>query len=123
MVQRIFVYLFICKVTTTKVNFRFYKQSSQATTRLICEGAIFVQAALIFLYTLKKVPRKYYVRFWKCNLIHTPQSTQNSFSRKSNVKFCIIFNMISFTNAQGSVMIRLACSKFLLLINYFDRRF
>ena len=31
--------------------------------------------------------------------------------------------MISFDNVQGSVKIRLACSKFFLLINYFDRRF
>ena len=34
---------------------------------------------------------------------------------KSDLKFCIIFNMISFANAQGSVKIRLACSKALLL--------
>ena len=31
----IFVYLFIYKVTMTKVNFRFYKQCSQAATHLI----------------------------------------------------------------------------------------
>ena len=31
----IFVYLFIYEVTMTKVNFRFYKQCSQAATRLI----------------------------------------------------------------------------------------
>ena len=31
------------------------------------------------------------------------------------IKFCVIFNMISFVNAQGSVKIRLACSKALLL--------
>ena len=30
----IFVYLFICEVMTNKVNFRFYKQYSQAATRL-----------------------------------------------------------------------------------------
>ena len=35
--------------------------------------------------------------------------------RKSNLKFCIIFYMISFINAQGSVKIRIACSKALLL--------
>ena len=35
--------------------------------------------------------------------------------RRSNLTFCIIFNMISFINAQGSVKIRLACSKPLLL--------
>ena len=35
--------------------------------------------------------------------------------RKSDLNFCIIFNMISFFNAQGSVKIRLACSKALLL--------
>ena len=37
----IFVYLFIYKVTTTKVNFRFYKQCSQAITQLFYERAIF----------------------------------------------------------------------------------
>ena len=43
---------------------------------------------------------------------------QNSFSRKSNLKFCIIFNMVSITNAQGTAKIRLACSKVSLLMNY-----
>ena len=37
----IFVDLFICKVTTTKVHSRFYKQCSQAGTHHICEQAIF----------------------------------------------------------------------------------
>ena len=45
------------------------------------------------------------------------QATQNSFSKKSNIKFCIIFNMISLANAQSLVKIRLACSKVLLSIN------
>ena len=35
------VYLFICEVTTTKVNFHFCKQCSQAATRLIWERTIF----------------------------------------------------------------------------------
>ena len=50
---------------------------------------------------------------------------QNSFSRKSTLKFCIIFNtyFISLAHAQGSVKIRLACSKVLPVSNYFDRRF
>ena len=78
--------------------------------------------ALIFLSILKKIQWKNYVKFWKWNLKHTSQSNQNSFSRKSNLKFCIIFNMISFANAQGSVKMKIACSKVLLLINYFDRR-
>ena len=37
------------------------------------------------------------------------------FFEKNKFKFCIIFNMISFVNAQDSVKIRLACSKVLLL--------
>ena len=77
-----FVYLFICEVTRTKNFFRFYKQSSQAPTRLICERVIFPQnrfLALIFPYTLKKIRWKKYVRFWKWNLKCTTQSTQNSF--------------------------------------------
>ena len=35
----IFVYLFICKVTMTKINFRFYKQYKQVATHFICEWA------------------------------------------------------------------------------------
>ena len=50
------------------------------------------------------------------NLKHTPQSAQNSFSRKSSLMFCNIFNMISFANAQGSAKIKLASSRVLLLI-------
>ena len=72
---------------------------------------------------MKKILLKNYVRFWKWNLKRTTQSAQNSFSSKLNLKFCIIFNMISFANAQGSVKIRLACSNVLLLINYFDCRY
>ena len=59
-ILEIFVHLFICEVTTTKVNFRFFKQCSQTTTRLVCERAIFAPSAgivflaLIFFYTLKK---------------------------------------------------------------------
>ena len=74
--------------------------------------------ALIFLYTLETTPWKNYFRFWKWNLKRTPQSVQNLFSRKLNLKFCIAFNMIWFANALGSVKIRLACSKVLLIINY-----
>ena len=72
------------------------------------------QLALIFLYTLGKILWKNYVRFWKWNLKCTLQSAQNLCLRRSNLKFCIIFNMISFANAQGLVKIRLACSKALL---------
>ena len=43
----IFVYLFISKVTTKKVNFRLYKQCSQGATRIICEQAILAQNASI----------------------------------------------------------------------------
>ena len=39
----IFVYLFISKVTKTKVNFHFYKQCIQGVTCPICERAIFAQ--------------------------------------------------------------------------------
>ena len=46
-VLEIFVYLFICEVKTTKVNFRFYEQYSQTAIRLIWERAIFAQNASI----------------------------------------------------------------------------
>ena len=87
-IPQIFVYLFICEVATTKVNFHFYKQCSQAKIRLICKGTIFAENASIifltlkFLYTTNKIIWKNYVRFWKWNLKHTHQSTQNLFSRK-----------------------------------------
>ena len=40
-ILRIFLYLFICKVATIKVNFRFYKQCSQAETHLVYERVSF----------------------------------------------------------------------------------
>ena len=40
-------------------------------------------------YTKKKIQWKNYGRFWKWTLKHTSQSAQNSFLRKSNLKFCI----------------------------------
>ena len=48
MIQGIFAYVFIFNVTTTQVNFRFYKQCSQGPTRLICERAISAQNASIY---------------------------------------------------------------------------
>ena len=42
MIIGVLFYLFICKVTTKKVIFQFYKQSSQAATCLICKQAIFL---------------------------------------------------------------------------------
>ena len=96
-----------------KVNVPFYKQCSQAETRLICKRTIIPQnasiffLALIFLYISEKKTWKNYVRFWKWNLKRTLQPVRNSFSRKSNLKFCIIFSIISFVNTQGSVKNRL----------------
>ena len=42
--------MFIYKVKTTKVNFRVYKQCSQATTRLICEES-FLCKMLVSLFS------------------------------------------------------------------------
>ena len=113
------------QVTTTKINFRYYKQFSQTATCLICERAILSNMLVLFFSSniplyIKNSHEKNYVWFSKWNLKLTLQST---FSRKSNLKFCIIFNLTSFANAQVSVKIRLACSTVFLLINYFDRRF
>ena len=52
-----------------------------------------------------KNPVEKLLRFWKWNLKRTPQSASNSFLRKSNFMFCIIFKMVSFVNARGSVKI------------------
>ena len=122
--------LLVClRSYNSKSKFAFLQtlQSSLNTSNLrmnhVCAKCSDRFLALIYLYTLKKNSWKNYVRFWKWKLKRPPKSTQNSFSRKSNLTFCIIFNMISFANTQGSVKIRIACSKVLLLINYFDRRF
>ena len=59
-----FVYLLICEVTSTKINFHFYKQCSQTVTRVICKRVIFAQNASMFfssnipLYIKKKSPGK-----------------------------------------------------------------
>ena len=88
------VYLFICKVITTKENFRFYKQCSQASTRLICELAAFAQniisVALIFFYILKRIPWKNYVRLWKWSLKSTSQSTKIRFPENQIESFALI---------------------------------
>ena len=111
-----------------KIKFSFLQtvqsrgNTSYLQTSHFCVKCQYRFLVLIFLYTLKKILWKNYVRFWKWDLKRTPQLAQNSFSRKSNIKFCIIFNMISFPSTQGSGKIRLGCSNVLLLINYFDRR-
>ena len=70
--------------------------------------------ALIFLYTLKNIRWKNYVRF--CKIMEIELRTYTFlFFRKSNLKFCIIFKMISFVNVHCSVRIRSACSKAMLL--------
>ena len=56
--------MFIYKVTTTKVNFRFHKQCNQPTTRLICERVILRKMVVSFfssnilLYTEKNSVEK-----------------------------------------------------------------
>ena len=47
MILEISVCLFIYEVTAATVNFRFYKQCSQAATRLIWKQAIIAQNASI----------------------------------------------------------------------------
>ena len=118
-------YLFISKVTKTKVKFCFYKQCSQEATCLICKRVIFIKCycsilALIFLYTLKKIPWKNCVRFYKGNLKCTHQSAQESFSRKPNLKFYIqhdfICQCLGLSKDQASMF------KYFVIIDFFDRR-
>ena len=45
MIQGVFVYFFICEVTTIKVNFCSDTHCSQAESCLICRWAIFLQNA------------------------------------------------------------------------------
>ena len=66
----VFVYL---RSDNGKSIFSFLEQCSQGATRLTWERAIFAQKcccslALIYHYTLEKIPWKNYVRFWKWNL-------------------------------------------------------
>ena len=124
-----FVYLFICQVTVTKVNIHFLKLCTEAATRLISEWAIFAQntsivfSSIIPLYIETNPDEKLCkVREMKLKKAHTCRA-KIRFRENQNFNFCIIFNIISFVNAQGSVKIRLACQKVLILINYFDRKF
>ena len=67
-----FPYLFSYEVSTTKVDFCFYKQCSQAATRLICKRVSFVQntnngkSSNIGLY-IEKITYKNYEKLWKWN--------------------------------------------------------
>ena len=90
------VYLFICKVITAKKFFCFYKQCSQAATRLICELGTFAQnasiisVALIYLCILKRIPWKNYVRLWKWNIKSTSQSAKIRFPENQIETFALI---------------------------------
>ena len=92
----LFIYLFICKVITTKKIFCFYKQCSQAATRLICELGTFAQnasiisVALIYLCILKRIPWKNYVRLWKWNIKSTCQSAKIRFPENQIETFALI---------------------------------
>ena len=66
--------------------------------------------ALIFLCTLKKNTAEKLCKTLEMELkSHTPAGP-DFFLRKSNLKFCFIFDMILLANAQGLVNFRLACS-------------
>ena len=73
----LFVYL---RSYNDKSKFPFLKtvQSSRNTSYLrtshFCAKCNYCFLALIFLYTLEKIPWKNCVRFWKWNLKRTPQS-------------------------------------------------
>ena len=110
----ILIYLFIYKVTTTKANFRFYKQRSESYLRTshFCAKCQYRFLALTFLYTLKKIPSKNLVKFWKWNLkTYTPVGLKFVFE-KIKLKVLHYLQHELFVNAQDSVKIR---SKFLLL--------
>ena len=84
-------------------------------TSHFCAKCYYRFLALTSFIHCKKIPLKNYVKFQKWNLKCTPELAYNSFLKKSNLKFCIMFNLISFVNAQGSIKIRLTCSRALLL--------
>ena len=117
-----FVCLFTYKVTMIKVNFRLYKQCRQTKIHLACEWTIFLQNASISCFSsniclyIEKNPVEKLCKVLEMELETYIPVSQNSFSRKSDLKFCIIFNMILFANAQGSLKIKLQpFTKFLRL--------
>ena len=77
----LFVYL---QSYNNKSKFSFIQtvQSSRNLSYLwtshLCAKCLYRFLALIFLYTLKKVPLKKYVRLWKWKLNRTPQLAQKS---------------------------------------------
>ena len=92
-----FIYLFIyLQSYNDKKNFCFYKQCSQAATRLICELGTFAQnasiisVALIYLCILKRIPWKNYVRLWKWNIKSTCQSAKIRFPENQIETFALI---------------------------------
>ena len=63
-ILEIFVYLFIYEVTTAKKLFFFY--SAVKSQYVLFVNELFLRIlALIFLYTLQKIPWKNYVKLWK----------------------------------------------------------
>ena len=113
--------LFICEVTTIKENFCLTNSvvkpqcilfANKPFLRKILEEFFSSNIPLIG----KKISWKNYVKLWKWSLKHTHQLYQNSFLRKSNLIISTTFKMISFSNAQESVKIRLASSKVFLII-------
>ena len=111
-------YLFISKVTTTKVKLRFYKQCTVKPQHFLFTNKPFLRkmlesyfSCIISLYIEKNPVEKL------CKVLEMEPERHTCVdlkfhSEKTNLKFCFIFNMISFTNAQGSIKIILACSKF-----------
>ena len=127
MILGILVYLVISKVATTKVNFRFYKQCSQVATCLICEQAILRKMLVSFfsanipLY-IEKNPMEKSCKVLEMELkMYTPVSPKFVF-KKIKVKVLHYIQHDFIRQRLGLSKIRLACSKVLLLINYFDRR-
>ena len=84
----LFVYL---QSYNDKSKFSFIQtvQSSRNLSYLwtshLCAKCLYRFLALIFLYTLKKVPLKKDVRLWKWKLNHTPQLAQKNCFRKDQI--------------------------------------
>ena len=57
--------------------FVYFQSCSYLQTSQFCVKCYYRFLILISLYTLKKIPWKYYVRFWKWSLKRTLQSAQN----------------------------------------------
>ena len=115
----IFVYLFIYEVTMIKILV--FRNSAVKPQHVFFESELFLRKLLISFFSSNiplytgKSPEEKLCKVLEMELkTHSPVGLK-FISEKIKFKVFIIFNMVSFDNTQGSVKIRLPCSKAFLL--------